>query len=373
MNNTTGRINGFDALRTIAMWLGVVLHSIIAYKYTPESGWPKDMQFNSVFLDWLYDFIHIFRMPLFYMVAGFFARLVIMKSGMQYFIKQRYKRILIPFIIGIIVIVPLTMLPFQYYRFHFLRGISADTAWHMSIASLLKWNGIAHLWFLYYLIFFYIATYLFKTILFDKIIAGSSFLNFKVKAPFLSGALALSVALITLQLYYKQIEPPVYTGIKPILFHFLYYGLFYFTGWLLNRNMNHLLSVSRYGLLFFLVGLFMSITDFSFLQPAGPVKFIFGAIETLGLTFGITGLFIKYFHRENKIWRYFSDSAYWVYLMHMGIVAMLQIGFLNSELPPFLRPLTVLFIIFIISVLSYNYLVRYTIIGTYLNGKKTRK
>ena len=36
------RIHGFDALRAIAMWLGVVLHSIIVYKETPEINWPHD-------------------------------------------------------------------------------------------------------------------------------------------------------------------------------------------------------------------------------------------------------------------------------------------------------------------------------------------
>ncbi|MBS1656044.1 MAG: acyltransferase family protein [Bacteroidetes bacterium] len=243
----------------------------------------------------------------------------------------------------------------------------------MSITSLFKWNGIAHLWFLYYLIFFYITTYLLRSLILNKINRDSSLFSFKLKSPFFSGAIILTIALIALQFYYRQIEPPVYTGIKPKLFHFLYYGLFYATGWLLNRNMNHLLSVSKYGLLLFLAGLLTSVAEHLFLQPTGFVRFIFGTIETLGLTFGLTGLFIKYFHRENKIWRYFSDSAYWVYLIHMGVVAMLQILFLNSVLPPFLRPIAVLIIVFIVSILSYNYLVRYTIIGTYLNGKKTRK
>ena len=88
-----GRINGFDALRAIAMWLGVVLHALIVYKSVPEPNWPHDDSFNSEFLDWLYQYIHVFRMPLFFLVAGFFARLVITRSGIKYFRIQRKKRI----------------------------------------------------------------------------------------------------------------------------------------------------------------------------------------------------------------------------------------------------------------------------------------
>ena len=119
--STSERINGFDALRTIAMWLGIVLHSIIAYKSVPEIGWPVDNRFNLGFLDWMYAYIHIFRMPVFFLVAGFFARLVIMRSGINYFVTQRFKRILIPFVIGTILLVPLTMIPFHFYKFFFLQ------------------------------------------------------------------------------------------------------------------------------------------------------------------------------------------------------------------------------------------------------------
>src|SRR3954465_13632815 len=103
------RINGFDALRTVAMWLGIVLHSIIVYKANPEPNWPHDDRIFSGFLEWLYQVIHVFRMPLFFLVAGFFSRLVIMRSGINYFVTQRFKRIVVPFVLGVIIIVPLSL------------------------------------------------------------------------------------------------------------------------------------------------------------------------------------------------------------------------------------------------------------------------
>ena len=47
-------------------------------------------------------FIFQFRMPLFYMLAGLFALLVIERKGLGFITLDRIKRIGIPFIIGIL-------------------------------------------------------------------------------------------------------------------------------------------------------------------------------------------------------------------------------------------------------------------------------
>src|SRR5687768_9972102 len=103
---TSSRIYGFDALRATAMWLGVILHSIIFFKKVPAENWPHDPYLFSTVLEWLYEFIHSFRMPLFFLVAGYFSSLVIEKRSLNEFISQRVQRILIPFILALVLIVP---------------------------------------------------------------------------------------------------------------------------------------------------------------------------------------------------------------------------------------------------------------------------
>ncbi|MDB6130776.1 MAG: 2,3,4,5-tetrahydropyridine-2,6-carboxylate N-succinyltransferase [Verrucomicrobiales bacterium] len=79
------RFFALDALRAVAMLLGVVYHSIggglgIGLK-SSESG--------SFVMDWL----HSFRMPLFFLISGFFCRMMYTKYGAQLYLKRRWSRL----------------------------------------------------------------------------------------------------------------------------------------------------------------------------------------------------------------------------------------------------------------------------------------
>lgn len=68
------RYHSFDSLRATMMLLGLVLHTAINYMTFPTGDtWPyKDAQTSPTF-DILVAFIHSFRMPTFFVIAGFFA------------------------------------------------------------------------------------------------------------------------------------------------------------------------------------------------------------------------------------------------------------------------------------------------------------
>jgi glucans biosynthesis protein C len=112
----TGRMYGLDALRGVAMSLGIFLHSAIAYKKGYHYGeWVFDKEFNSYFFDWLYLWINSFRMQAFFLLAGFFAHLLIKKIGLHDFVKNRLKRIGLPLLLSYFTILPLTFAPGSNY------------------------------------------------------------------------------------------------------------------------------------------------------------------------------------------------------------------------------------------------------------------
>jgi glucan biosynthesis protein C len=371
MKVSNERINGFDALRTIAMWLGIILHSIIVYKVVPEPNWPSDSAFNLGFLDWFYEYIHFFRMPLFFMVAGFFARLVIIRSGGKYFVIQRFRRILIPFIIGVILLVPLSLLPFNYYRFFYLENLSKVEAFNNSLNLMIRWNGLVHLWFLYYLIIFYLLSLgLFFLVKKNKIFSTSGWKQRIEKIT--PGKLSLVTILLFVILYVSNAPtPPVNTSIRPNPLYIIYYGFFYACGWVLQINMKSVISLVKYGWILFVLGTVLSVIYF-FYEPKFTigVKYMIAAIQTVCLVVGITGLFIKYFTRESYQWRYLSDAAYWVYLIHIIIVVSCQVILIESPVPGILRLPIVVLTTFTLSLISYHYFVRYTMIGEFLHGKR---
>ena len=373
---TSSRIYGFDALRATAMWLGVILHSIIFFKQNPAENWPHDQYLFSAGLEWLYEFIHSFRMPLFFLVAGYFSKVVIEKSGLNIFVNQRVQRILIPFIIGLIVIVPLTLLPFHFHRYYYDEGNTFNTAVSLSLSQIIRWNGMAHLWFLYYLLIFYSISAL--------MIAGSRKLANKpivlkttqVSRPgILIMPLISIIAIWAILTYFKSASPPVYTGIRISEFYLGYYGFFYLSGWIICSRSFNISGLFPVSWTLFLIGLILSIVLFYFANRGVNPYWIYllHSVERVFLIYGMIGLFIRYFNRQSFFWTYFSASSYWVYLIHLMIVVYTQAILQPVTINPWVKLILIIFVTFIVSVVSFHLFVSNTVIGKTLNGKKIRQ
>ncbi|MFK7820313.1 MAG: acyltransferase family protein, partial [Planctomycetaceae bacterium] len=97
------RRHDLDALRAIAMLLGIVLHAALSFSTVPWTV--TDSQTSSSY-SVLFATIHGFRMPLFFMLSGFFTAMLWRKRTLSGLIKQRAKRILLPLVIGCLTIVP---------------------------------------------------------------------------------------------------------------------------------------------------------------------------------------------------------------------------------------------------------------------------
>ena len=151
------RYNGLDALRAMAMFLGILLHGSITYfsqLFSMESIWPTDSD-QSLNLALLFDFIHTWRMPTFFLLAGFFAHLVIERKHFFYFFRDRLKRILLPLLIfGPIMALLLPTIWLYgwkgYFSFRLVQEVIQNTNDLGSSGEL-----IGHLWFLYYLSIMY--------------------------------------------------------------------------------------------------------------------------------------------------------------------------------------------------------------------------
>ena len=81
------RLHALDAVRAYALLLGVVLHSAAAFL----EGFPIPMWLDqpSSGAAVIYYTIHMFRMSAFFLIAGFFARVLVERRGVKAFIKDR--------------------------------------------------------------------------------------------------------------------------------------------------------------------------------------------------------------------------------------------------------------------------------------------
>ncbi len=99
------RRHDLDALRAFAMLLGIALHISLSLGGTPWMV--MDSRPSGVFY-WLYSAIHGFRMQLFFIVSGYFTALLLARRGLVPMLQNRSLRILIPCLLGLATLVPLT-------------------------------------------------------------------------------------------------------------------------------------------------------------------------------------------------------------------------------------------------------------------------
>lgn len=357
-------------LRSIAMYLGIILHSCIVYQTTPRSGWPRD-SFNSVVFDLFYFITHSFRMQLFYVVAGFFANLLLNKIGTTEFIKHRFKRVFLPFVISIIVITPFSSLAFNYYSAT-EQGIESFNSWSIAFNKALGWNGLYHLWFLYYLLIFYVVIIFVKELLKDSKYSLSAFkLNYSLGTSFVYVAILF---LISYFFYDLKIEP--WTGLKPRLNQFLYYGFFFGIGFFLFNNSDQLWKDAENFGIYLIIGVISTLSLVFFSEEILTISrglFIgLMSMQTVYLTFGSLAVFLKFCEKNSRWVSYFSDASYWFYLLHFPLVTLCQVWLIDIDVYGPFKFLIVLSSSSLISLVTYQFSVRYTYIGVLLNGRRLK-
>lgn len=90
------RYHGLDVARGVLMALGVVLHA--ANVYAQDQTWLIGDTARHPFFDLLSDAIHVFRMPAFFLLSGFFAAMMLERHPPARFLARRLKRLAVPMI-----------------------------------------------------------------------------------------------------------------------------------------------------------------------------------------------------------------------------------------------------------------------------------
>ena len=101
------RRHDLDALRGFAMLLGVGLHASLAFfpSFWPAQDSTSDL--NGPFDEFLWA-VHGFRMPVFFLLSGFFTAMLWRRRGLGRLMWHRVRRIAVPLALGMVTIVPLT-------------------------------------------------------------------------------------------------------------------------------------------------------------------------------------------------------------------------------------------------------------------------
>jgi peptidoglycan/LPS O-acetylase OafA/YrhL len=410
------RYHALDSLRGFAMLLGVVLHAAISFMATPPAFWPVRDNDPTPLADFFLLAIHGFRMQLFFLLAGFFGCLLYRKYGLVGMTLHRLKRVGIPFVLGLVFIVPTVVVAALFEEVENVRagGVPGPTSpVRQRAAELVAANPDAssaqlvadffttapgdshaslpliHLWFLYYLLIFIVVVAVLEPLL--GRLTGTRLLA-RIDAAFQrvidSPWRVLVLALLTFPLMLPMtwiVDTPLRWNPQ---WHVVgYYFAFFGFGWMLYRHLGLVpvfgrgwginLAVANGAVLPVMTGVI--ITGFEESQHgADPFWWQFGgfAVSVLYTWLMITGLwgaFLRLFTREFARVRYLADSSYWCYLASITPIMVFQFVVKDWPLPWPVKSALVTGATMGVLLASYEWFVRYTFIGAILNGRKYRK
>lgn len=372
------RLHYMDNLRALAMLSGVGFHAALAYSPLLHPLSPTADRAQSVVVDVFAWFLHLFRMPLFFVVAGFFAALLVQKRGMGGLFANRSKRIVLPFLI---------FWPLLYLLTGMLVMNAATQLEHPSpLLAMIKAfatmdnpppvpPSTMHLWFLYYLILFYVLSWC----------AG----NFDLRA--LAGRLRQRSSILVLLILPLLLVPcfavvsaphPAPESFLPQFWAVLMYGAFFAAGYLLHAEpalIDRLQRVAPWLVIasLLLYALFLMLLK-QFPADATPLQahrsWVHGAqalceaFISVWMTVACLYYGKRLLNRSNAVLRYLADASYWTYLIHLPLLFAIQFQLMDHNWSWPLKFAVALTLTSALCLLSYQLLVRHTLLGKLLNG-----
>lgn len=396
------RYHSLDALRAFALLLGVVFHAAESFSPGVARYWAIEDNSTSGFLALFRHACHSFRMETFFLIAGFFARLLLHRRGIGGFVRNRISRILVPLVVGWLVLYPVLVwiwiwgasVTGRLVQFGVPPELAETPTLLLAVGFFARLQFIpkfdlTHLWFLHQLLVVY-ALFLLGRELEQRVLDRRGRLPVildRAWASLCSSGWSLVVlAAVTVPMLMLMNSWGVDTPQKSLLPHpptTLLYGLCFTVGWLLHRQ-PHLLEIfaGRWRSRLLLGALLVLPTgagldwlhELGWLaQPVPGLRWAYSALYALmmwSFVLGFLGLFVRFRRQPSARWRYIADSSYWIYLVHLPLVVSLQVlvgtwpGHWTWKYPLILAVAVPLLF------LSYHHLARPTFIGAQLNGRK---
>lgn len=379
MNSTVEtRLYYFDNLRALAMILGVFFHAALAYSELTHTIWVTADREYSTLVDLFAWFTHLFRMPLFFLIAGFFAAHLVTKKGVAAMLANRAKRVLLPFIIflplcGWAIISSMVAAASQVEHKSAILEMVAYAIAHPDVPS--PPPSTMHLWFLYYLMLFCLFAWILSYTPVNKL--KDSISKIHPLLLIIGFPLVLIPSLLNLPTPY-----PAPDSFLPQFWAFGFFGLFFSAGYLLFHNQHFLdkckpywaplliLSILAYALYFWRLPNTLSLTP----TPQSVTEKLLMASLQAGIACWMTLVCLVLgkigLNFRNPVLRLLSDSAYWIYLVHLPLLFIVQYRLMDTDLSLISKYGLSAGITLLISLASYFLLVRWTPIGWLLNGHK---
>lgn len=334
---SSARRHDLDWLRLIAIIILLFYHTGMWF-----SSWDwhvKNNELNRTFDFWMV-WLHPWRMPLLLFISGAGTYMALGKRQPKQFVGERFRRLFIPLLFGMLVVVP-PQIYFEYidryanywefYKtvFHFQPYPGGSFSWH-------------HLWFVLYLL-----VYSLVLLPFLIFIRSERSVNFRATVRrWLSPAWGMlfipSTFIFLTQLILRPFFPDELHNMTDLAF-IVFYGCFFFFGAIFYSDQDLWLSVERNRNKLIIPAILILIPFYGvFLHWHKFMSIPFGE-DTLDLIFDISSIYLSWFtlltvigfgqhylNRPHPILQYTNEGLYPFYILHQTVI--ITIGFYICKL-----------------------------------------
>ena len=340
------RMHWMDNLRTFIIFLVVLYHAGGVYESTGAwaSFWLVDDPATNSVADLLNAMLNFFVMPAMFLLAGYVTPISLDKGNGWAFVKSRFRRLIIPWFIAV-----LTMIPLYKVIFLYSRGLPQEhwtTYFHFSAGNI---SSQGWLWFLPVLFLFNILYLLFAK-------AGISIPRIPLNGAILGAFLVAVVSSVVVGnvLGYASWTQNALIDFENqrLLPHFLVYllGALCFRQGTFEKKPGGLwlyivaastawIPVLAY--IFFGLAL-ISAAGASLISPVVDMLLLwaFFYLAQLCLVYLSVQTFWRYVDRTGKIWKELNRNSYYVYIIHVIVLGVIALLLLNLPMPSLAKYLT---------------------------------
>ena len=323
------RLHSMDNLRALAMLAGVFFHAALAYSPIAQPFFPTADRSNSAWVDLPIWFLHLFRMPLFFVVAGFFTALQVQRKGIGGMLRSRWVRVGIPFL----VFLPIVHMAISADTLHAARTVAHPSPLLGFIRDLLAMGplpsmppGSGHLWFLYYLLLFCVLAWVARAL-------GLGGLMARLAAVPPRWLLIGMPLLVLPSLAAMPVPHPAPESLLPQFWAIGNFGTFFLLGAVIQQHPLLIERMQRHAVWLLAASLVLYATFMWILDGSGRVATlsaghlflaILEATISVWMTVVCVALGRMFLERSSRVMRYLAGASYWIYLAHLPVLLAIQ-------------------------------------------------
>lgn len=351
--------------------MGILLHALMPF--LPDEAWMVSDANPSAVAEPVVFVIHLFRMTLFMLLAGYFGAMVLRRRGARRYLGDRAKRILLPAIVfWPVALIPLGLI--AELNSH-LRGTPAPVPPSGADPLMMLTPGV--LWFLWTLLESLLIVVVVRAVLLrllgeDRLARAGAAVGGWLSSPagVLLASLPYAAGLLIQNSHSGGIQAPL-TFLPELGSLVPYLGAFT-TGWLLFAHREGLDRLPRTWVAHLAVALVLTPLAYLAKESSAPVPVTAAlvAVASWCWVFALIGGCVRHLHRERPMLRYLADSSYWAYLLHLPLLLLCEVLIADLAWPMPVKLALTLGVTGTVLLSSYHFLVRPTALGGWLNGRK---